>query len=106
MLDYGIYLLFRIALALLSLVPLPALFVCGQLAGLLCWMLLPNYRRLALRNAEIAFHNEKTPRELRRLVRRHFSRLGANLLCSAKMPTMRLERLASRVTVENVEPAE
>ena len=36
------------------------------------WLLLPHYRRLARRNLEIAFAKEKSPREMRRIVRRHF----------------------------------
>jgi lipopolysaccharide heptosyltransferase II len=61
------------------------------------------YRRLAKRNLEIAFANEKSPRELRQLVRRHFRQLGANLLCSAKLTQMPPEKILERVEVENTE---
>ena len=61
------------------------------------------YRRLATRNLEIAFANEKSPRELRRLVLRHFRRLGANLLCSAKLTQMAPEKILEHVEVENIE---
>jgi lauroyl/myristoyl acyltransferase len=61
------------------------------------------YRRLATRNLEIAFSNEKSPRELRELVRRHFRQLGANLLCSAKLTQMPPEKILERVEVENIE---
>jgi lipopolysaccharide heptosyltransferase II len=61
------------------------------------------YRHLATRNLEIAFANEKSPRELRQLVRRHFRRLGANLLCSAKLTQMPPEKILERVEVENIE---
>jgi lipopolysaccharide heptosyltransferase II len=61
------------------------------------------YRRLATRNLETAFANEKSPHELRQLVRRHFRRLGANLLCSAKLTQMPSEKILEHVEVENIE---
>jgi lipopolysaccharide heptosyltransferase II len=42
---------------------------------------------------------------MRRLVRRHFQRLGANLLSGFKLATMPLEKIKSRVRVENAEAA-
>ena len=65
--------------------------------GLGAWLLLPHYRRLARRNLEIVFANEKSARELRRIVRHHFQRLAANLICSAKMGSMRPENVARYV---------
>ena len=104
MLEFSIYLLYRAVTALINLLPLPALFVIGQFTGTLSWMMFPNYRRLALRNLEIAFGNEKSRSELQRLVWRHFRRLGSNLLCTVKMTAVPVERLAARVTLENSEP--
>ena len=72
MLDFSIYLLYRAGLLLLTALPLRALFVLGNGAGLCAWLILGKYRRLAQRNVSIAFGNEKPLRELRRLVRRHF----------------------------------
>jgi lipopolysaccharide heptosyltransferase II len=40
---------------------------------------------------------------MRRLVRRHFQRLGANLLCSVKLTTIPPEKILQRVTVDNIE---
>ena len=101
MLDFSIYLLYRAGLALLTALPLRALFVLGNGAGFCAWLILGKYRRLARRNVSIAFGNEKSPRELRRLVRRHFQRLGANLLCGVKLAVMPLERMEARVETEN-----
>ena len=104
--QFSVYLLYRVGLALLSLLPLSALFVLGQFGGMLSWLFLPNYRRLALRNLEIAFGDEKPPAELRRLLWRHFRQLGGNLFCSIKMTTMPPKDLATRVTVEKSEAFE
>jgi len=101
MLDFCIYLFYRAGLLLLTALPLRALFVLGDGAGFCAWLILGKYRRLARRNVSIAFRNEKSPRELRRLVRRHFQRLGANLLCGVKLAVMPLEKMETRVETEN-----
>jgi lipopolysaccharide heptosyltransferase II len=103
MLDFSIYLLYRAGTVLLVALPLRALFALGNVSGFCAWIILGKYRRLALRNISIAFGNEKSPRELRRLVRRHFQRLGANLLCSVKLRVMPLEKMEARVETENIE---
>ena len=88
MLDFSLYLLYRAGMAIASALPLGVLFPLGSLMGWGAWLLLPHYRGLARRNLEIAFAKEKAPRELRRIVRRHFQRLGANLVCGVKMGSM------------------
>jgi lipopolysaccharide heptosyltransferase II len=103
MLDFSIYLLYRAGTALLSALPLRFVFVLGQFLGFCAWLLLPHYRRLARCNLEIAFPSEKSPRQLRRIVRRHFQRLGANLLSSGKMGLMSPEKIAEHLETENFE---
>ena len=103
MLDSVVYLLYRAGLAIAAALPLRFLFAVGQFLGWCAWLLSGKYRRLAECNAAIAFADEKSPRELRRLVRRHFRRLGANLLCSAKLTAMPPEEILQHVEVENIE---
>ena len=103
MLDFVVYLLYRAGSAIAAALPLRLLFAVGQILGSCAWLVSAKYRRLAERNVAIAFANEKSPRELRRLVRRHFQRLGANLLCSVKLTQMSPEKILQRVTVENIE---
>jgi heptosyltransferase-2 len=103
MLDFVVYVLYRAGSTVAAPMPLPMLFTLGQLLGACAWMFSGKYRRLAQRNAAIAFGNEKSPRELRRLVRQHFQRLGANLLCSTKLTQMSPEKILERVEVENIE---
>jgi lipopolysaccharide heptosyltransferase II len=103
MLDFAVYLLYRAGLAIAAALSLPILFALGELLGFCAWLLSGKYRRLAERNVAIAFANEKTPREMRRLVRRHFQRLGANLLCSVKLSAIPPEKILQRVKVENIE---
>src|SRR2546429_1185178 len=103
MLDFVVYLLYRAGSAIAAGLPLPVLFVAGEFLGFCAWRLSGKYRRLAKRNVAIAFTNEKNPQEMRRLVRRHFQRLGANLLCSVKLTTMPPEKILRRVTVDNIQ---
>src|SRR5213083_3111967 len=103
MFDFVVYLLYRAGSAVVAALPLPFLFAFGEFLGVCAWMFAGKYRRLATRNLEIAFANEKPPHELRQLVRRHFRRLGANLLCSAKLTQMPPEKILERVEVENIE---
>jgi lipopolysaccharide heptosyltransferase II len=103
MLDFVVYLLYRTGLAIVAAIPMRLLFAVGQFLGLCAWLVSGKYRRLAKRNVAIAFANEKTPREMRRLVCRHFQRLGANLLCSVKLTAMPPEKILRRVKVDNIE---
>ena len=103
MLDLIVYLFYRAGTAIASALPLRLLFILGEFLGLCAWFILPGYRRLSQRNVAIAFGSEKSPAELRRLVRRHFQKLGANFLCSVKLSTMPAEKILRRVTVENIE---
>lgn len=103
MLDFSIYLLYRAGTAIASALPVRVLFALGNLMGWGAWLLLPQYRRLARRNLDIAFGQEKSPREIRLIVRRHFQNLAANLLCSVKMASMPPEKLVRYVETENLD---
>ena len=101
--DYSLYFLYRAALALLTAFPLSFVFRLGSVGGWCSWLLLGRYRRLAFRNLEIAFGASKPPSELRRIARKHFQHLGANILSSLKLGTMPVEEIAKHVQVENLE---
>src|SRR5947208_290796 len=101
--NFCVYVLYRAASAVLTALPLRAVVALGQAGGLCAWAILPNYRRLALHNATIAFGNEKSLPELRFLVRRHFQHLGANILCSMKIAVMPLDEIEQRVRIENLD---
>jgi heptosyltransferase II len=106
MFDYPVYLFYRAGTDLLTLLPLPFLFAIGQIGGAIAWLVLPHYRRLALRNVRIAFSDELSEKQMRGIARRHFQRLGANLLCSVKFTRMPMEKILDRVRLENFEYVE
>jgi lipopolysaccharide heptosyltransferase II len=103
MLDFSIYLLYRAVAAIIALLPLRVVFYAGRVCGGGAWLFAAKYRKLATRNVEIAFGDEKSSAEIRRLVRRHFSNLGANLLSAIKINAMPLEKTAELFDVEGME---
>src|SRR5437870_10780437 len=103
MLDFVVYLLYRAGSAIAAALPLRFLFAVGEFLGFCAWLVSGKYRRLAERNVEIAFGDEKSTRDLHRLVRRHFQRLGGNLLCSVKLTRMSPEKILERIKIENIE---
>lgn len=101
MFEYCVYLFYRGGIWLLNLTPVPLLFALGRLMGGLAWIFLPQYRQLARHNVRIAFDSELTTNEQKRLVRRHFQRLGANFLCSIKLAQMPMAKILERVQVKD-----
>src|SRR5256714_3617913 len=105
MLEYFVYLIYRAGFALLSALPLRGAFALGNLLGLCAWLTLGQYRRLGYHNVQIAFGHEKSPRDMRRRVRRHFQRLGANLFSGLKLASMPLDKVRAHVRMENADAA-
>ena len=103
MVDFCVYLLYRAALAFIIALPLGVVFSLGEFIGFLAWIALPNYRALARCNVQIAFGDESTGAEKGRLVRRHFQRLGANLLSGMKLNSMPLEKVAALVATDGID---
>ena len=71
-LSHGLaYLIYRLAETALIMPPMWFCYRTGQLIGLICYYLLRRYRNLAEHNVRIAFANEKSVPEMKRLVREH-----------------------------------
>jgi heptosyltransferase-2 len=105
MLEYFVYLIYRAGFVLIALLPLRVSFALGNGLGFCAWLVLGKYRRLGFRNIEIAFGAEKSPPEIRRLLRHHFQRLGANLLSGLKLASIPLEKARANVRIENADAA-
>ena len=95
---------------LMRALPLSWCFLLGEGIGLLTWAILPQYRRLVGRNLRIAFPAKKTgiatqksDAEIDILIRKSFKTVGANLLCSLKIPAMSEEELHHVFSVEGEE---
>lgn len=75
----------------------------GGFAGWLAWLLLPGYRALVQRNLRQAFGRERDARQIRRMARRHFSQLGANLLGAAHFFAADEAKVRRHTRMENLE---
>ena len=106
--DWISYLSLRGISALLAWLPLTWCARLGALGGKFFFLFSRTYRRLAVRNLRIAFGRELDAAARRALLGRHASRLGANLACSLRMPTMDRAALDARSEVvgrEHIEAA-
>ena len=92
------------ALGLVSLIrvlPITVCFLLGQLLGLLVWAILPGYRRLSKQNLHIAFGAGMNAPLDAKITREHFANLGANILCSIKIPALSEKQLRSRLSFDH-----
>lgn len=101
--QYVVYLALRFVEALLKLLPLEACCVIGEIAGWIFYLCSPSYRRLVYRNVCIAFEGELEQKELQAIARKHFVRLGCNIVSSIKIAMMPASEIEERVSYEGLE---
>jgi lipopolysaccharide heptosyltransferase II len=102
LMDYFVYLIYRLLTGLVSALPLTVVFCAGKFLGTLVYFVAGKYRRLVVWNLTTAFGGEKPEREIRALACNHFSNLGANLLSSVKLASMSREAVHARTRWENL----
>ena len=101
--DRFTYLLYRAVCRLIARLPIGVVFRAGAvLGGLAHWLLAP-YRRLVIANMTLAFGAEKSPGEIRRMAREHFTRLGGNFFSAVKLASMPPEQIRQHVQIEGLE---
>jgi heptosyltransferase-2 len=101
--DRLAYVLYRAVAALLGRLPVSVVFAIGEALGFIGYLVAWPYRRLALRNLEIAFGREKSAAERRAIARRHFVSLGGNMLASVRIAGMPREEIRELFEVEGTE---
>jgi lipopolysaccharide heptosyltransferase II len=101
--DRLFYFVAALLVGIIRSLPIVVCFRLGELLGVIVYTILPYYRKLSRQNLRIAFGEALSKRELRRLSRKNFMMLGANILCSVKIPSMSEEAIRSLFTVENQE---
>lgn len=95
---------FRAVESLLKILPLEFIWWCGRALGHVAWYLAgKKYRRLVLNNLRIAFGREHDEAWRLATAREHFRSLFANVLCGFKLPTMTLEQIEARLTLEGLD---
>jgi len=98
-----VYIFAWLIVCLIRCLPLSVCFLLGQAIGALMWLILPGYRRLARENLTIAFANEMSEADLGRLTFRHFTTLGANVVCAFKMPSLSQAQIQRVAHFENLD---
>lgn len=88
---------------LAGLLPGPWVFRLGEALGSLAWHILPQRRRMVLRNLRIAFAGELELPKIRRMAKATFRRSGANLVSVAYTARLTPEKLAKVIHIENLE---
>ncbi len=103
--QYLVFLIYRFVESLAAFMPLWLCWMVGSVTGWFLYLLLPAYRKVVIRNLDIAFGEDLGPGERRRIAWRHFVVLGRNLFCSIKIGFMRPSRVEKMVRYEGLEHA-
>lgn len=85
--DSIIYLLGRTLIGLIQALPLRLVAILGRIGGFLVYLLDVRHRRVALKNVSRCFP-DKSPSEVRALVRENFCRIGESYTCGIKTASM------------------
>jgi KDO2-lipid IV(A) lauroyltransferase len=96
------YLVFRIAVGLLSILPLQVAMFLGEAAALMAHVVDRRHRRIGLTNLRIAFPG-RSSREHRRILRASWLNLGRMAAESCHMRKLNRENVSKWVTFENAE---
>lgn len=97
------YFAYRLVETIARLLPAPMAWRMGAALGWVALWLSPRYRRLVTRNLTIAFGEEMSPEEIRKLVKKHMVYLGGNFVAGMKMPFMKPEHISRYLEIEGFE---
>ncbi len=101
--DSLLYFIARSVIGLVLLLPLDAVARLGRFVGGLLHFVDARHRRVAVRNMTMCFGSEKSPEEIKLLVRENFRRIGENFGCAIKTSSMSDEEMGKRLTFVGVE---
>ena len=104
--NKALYLLARMAVAVLQAMPLLWVARLGRCGGGVVFWLDARHREVALRNMTLTFQDVKSLREIRALAHENFRRIGENYACSVKTAGMTEQELRKVVAVSGVGAAE
>ena len=91
--NTALYLVVRVLIGMVQLLPLRGVARLGRGIGALVWILDRRHRKVTLRNLERCFAGEKSPEEIHKLAKETLRRIGENFACSAKTAAMSIEEL-------------
>ncbi len=91
--DTLLYLLARVLISGVQGLPLLWVARLGRAAGAIAYVLDARHRRIARDNLQLAFGADRSARELARLNREHFRRLGENYACAIRTAAMSVDEI-------------
>jgi KDO2-lipid IV(A) lauroyltransferase len=91
--DALLYAVVRALVFMIQAMPLTWVARLGRAAGMLAYWIDGRHRRVSLQNLHLCFGKEMSPREIRRLARENFRRIGENFCCAARTAAMSPEQL-------------
>src|SRR5216684_347641 len=92
-----LYSLARVLVAFIQSLPLRWVARLGRIGGALAYALDARHRRVACRNLEMCFGQERSPNEIRSIARENFRRIGEGFACAVKTASMSFEQLQPHV---------
>lgn len=98
-----IYIVARILIALVRLLPLKVVALVGRAGGGLAYFADTRHRKVAVENLTQCFGREMTPGEIRRLALENFKRIGENFACILKTSGMCDEDITKILDITGVE---
>ncbi len=101
--DQLLYYLASGLIAVFQALPMNGLARVGRFFGGLVYYLDARHRRVARRNMTMCLGNEKSPGEIRELVKENFKRIGENFVCAVKSSSMSFEQLGDRLELVGAE---
>jgi KDO2-lipid IV(A) lauroyltransferase len=81
----------------------PGMFWLGEALGALGWHLMPQRRRVLMKNLRIAFAGEKDIDEIECMAKASFRRTAGNLMAAAHTARLAPEKLGRVISIENLE---
>lgn len=98
--------LLRATIWLIRLLPHGAAYKLGQAMGLLYFAFARNHRRLALANLGIAYGDEKSLAEKKRIVLGSFMNMGLNMMDFCRIPSLFRKGFPNSIKVEGIDSIE
>jgi lauroyl/myristoyl acyltransferase len=100
-----LWIIARVAVALLCLMPIHCAALVGRAGGGLMYYFDARHRRVASRNLALTFGNTKTAEEISQIVHENFRRIGENFCCAIKTTSIDDARLRGILEISRSQTA-
>lgn len=100
--DYAAYMALRIASFIVCILPLSSSLWMGRIIGLCMYRFHPRRKRIAYANLKAAFCKDKSPCELKGILKRTYKNYGQNIIETLRMPKIDYNYLRKYIRVEGI----